>query len=85
MPAERLYYADSALTEFTATVTDIREHSRTDGASLWQVALDRSRFYPTSGTPLTPFFSVSLMEHWARFCDTPTTESSIIPLRRQKN
>ena len=49
MPAERLYYADSALTEFTATVTDIREHSRTDGASLWQVALDRSSFYPTSG------------------------------------
>jgi alanyl-tRNA synthetase len=49
MPADRLYYADSALTEFTATVTDIREHSRTDGASLWQVALDRSSFYPTSG------------------------------------
>jgi alanyl-tRNA synthetase len=49
MPADRLYYADSALTEFTATVTDIREHSRTDGASLWQVALDRSGFYPTSG------------------------------------
>jgi alanyl-tRNA synthetase len=49
MPAERLYYADSALTQFTATVTDIREHSRTDGASLWQVALDRSAFYPTSG------------------------------------
>jgi alanyl-tRNA synthetase len=49
MPADRLYYADSTLTEFTATVTDIREHSRTDGASLWQVALDRSSFYPTSG------------------------------------
>jgi alanyl-tRNA synthetase len=49
MPAERLYYADSALTEFTATVTDIRERSRTGGASLWQVALDRSAFYPTSG------------------------------------
>jgi alanyl-tRNA synthetase len=49
MPAERLYYADSALTEFTATVTDIRERSRTGGESLWQVALDRSVFYPTSG------------------------------------
>jgi alanyl-tRNA synthetase len=49
MPAERLYYADSALTQFTATVTDIRERSRTGGASLWQVALDRSAFYPTSG------------------------------------
>ncbi len=49
MPAERLYYADSALTQFTATVTDIRERSRSGGASLWQVALDRSAFYPTSG------------------------------------
>jgi alanyl-tRNA synthetase len=49
MPAERLYYADSALTHFTATVTDIRERSRTGGASLWQIALDRSAFYPTSG------------------------------------
>src|SRR5882757_1834034 len=49
MPAERLYYADAALTDFTATVTDIRERSRTGGASLWQIALDRSAFYPTSG------------------------------------
>jgi alanyl-tRNA synthetase len=49
MPAERLYYADSALTYFTATVTDIRERSRTGGESLWQVALDRSAFYPTTG------------------------------------
>jgi alanyl-tRNA synthetase len=49
MAAERLYYADSALTHFTATVTDIRERSRTAGASLWQIALDRSAFYPTSG------------------------------------
>ncbi len=49
MPAERLYYADSALTHFTATVTDIRERSRTGGTSLWQIALDRSAFYPTSG------------------------------------
>ncbi|HEY3987910.1 MAG TPA: alanyl-tRNA editing protein [Acidobacteriaceae bacterium] len=49
MPAERLYYADSALTSFTATVTDIRERSRNGSASLWQIALDRSAFYPTSG------------------------------------
>jgi alanyl-tRNA synthetase len=49
MPAERLYYADSALTRFSGTVTDIREHSRKNGASLWQIALDRSAFYPTSG------------------------------------
>jgi alanyl-tRNA synthetase len=49
MPAERLYYADSTLTRFSGTVTDIREHSRKNGASLWQIALDRSAFYPTSG------------------------------------
>jgi alanyl-tRNA synthetase len=49
MPAERLYYADSSLTHFTATVTDIRERSRNGGSSIWQVALDRSAFYPTSG------------------------------------
>jgi alanyl-tRNA synthetase len=49
MPAERLYYADAALTQFTATVTDIREHSRTGAASLWQVALNRTAFYPSSG------------------------------------
>ncbi len=49
MPAERLYYADSTLTRFTANVTDIRERSRTAGASLWQIALNRTAFYPTSG------------------------------------
>jgi alanyl-tRNA synthetase len=49
MPAERLYYADSALTRFTATVIDIRERSRNGNSSLWQVALDRTAFYPTSG------------------------------------
>lgn len=49
MPAARLYYADSTLTRFTALVTDIRERSRTAGASLWQIALDHTAFYPTSG------------------------------------
>ncbi len=46
---ERLYYADSFLRRFTAKVTDIREASRTDGVSIWQIALDRTAFYPTSG------------------------------------
>ena len=46
---ERLYYFDSFLQKFSARVTDIRELSRTDGQSVWQVALDRSAFYPTSG------------------------------------
>lgn len=45
MPAARLYYEESSLTEFTASVADIREHSR----GIWQLALDRSAFYPTSG------------------------------------
>lgn len=47
--AERLYYNDSFLRSFTATVTDIREYSRDNQQSLWQIALDRSAFYPTSG------------------------------------
>ncbi len=38
---ERLYYADSYLTEFDATVAKIDARGR--------VALDRSAFYPTSG------------------------------------
>lgn len=46
---ERLYYADSFLTNFDAVVTDIQEVSRANGKSLWRVALDRSAFYPTSG------------------------------------
>jgi alanyl-tRNA synthetase len=47
--AERLYYDDSHLRTFTAHVTDIREYARTDGHSQWQIALDRTAFYPTSG------------------------------------
>jgi alanyl-tRNA synthetase len=47
--AERLYYADSFLNDFTGRVTDIRELSRTAGQSLWQIALDRTAFYPSSG------------------------------------
>jgi alanyl-tRNA synthetase len=47
--AERLYYHDSHLRAFTACVTDIREYARTDGQSQWQIALDRTAFYPASG------------------------------------
>jgi alanyl-tRNA synthetase len=50
MPApERLYYADSFLRSFAAVVADVREVSRAEGESLWQIALDRTAFYPTSG------------------------------------
>jgi alanyl-tRNA synthetase len=47
--AERLYYDHSTLQTFSACVTDIREYARTDGQSQWQIALDRTAFYPTSG------------------------------------
>jgi len=47
--SERLYYSDSFLTSFSARVADIRELSRTEGQSVWQIALDRTAFYPTSG------------------------------------
>jgi alanyl-tRNA synthetase len=30
-------------------VVDVREASRTEGVSTWQIALDRTAFYPTSG------------------------------------
>jgi alanyl-tRNA synthetase len=46
---DRLYYADSFLRSFSTKVTDIREASRVDGVSIWQIALDRTAFYPTSG------------------------------------
>lgn len=49
MAVERLYYEDSFLKSFRAAVTDIREVSRGEGDSVWQVALDRTAFYPTSG------------------------------------
>ncbi len=53
--AERLYYGSAAL-EFEATVTDVRLVSYpasrgvgSDGEALWQVALDRTAFYPEGG------------------------------------
>ncbi|MGB0124199.1 MAG: alanine--tRNA ligase-related protein, partial [Silvibacterium sp.] len=46
---DRLYYADSFLRAFSAHVADIREASRADGVSIWQIELDRTAFYPTSG------------------------------------
>lgn len=46
---ERLYRAEPFLSSFQATATDIREISREQGRSLWQIALDRTAFYPTGG------------------------------------
>lgn len=52
-PAKRLYY-DSPILEFTARITDIRlvekdPNAAPDSAQLWQVALDRTAFYPEGG------------------------------------
>jgi alanyl-tRNA synthetase len=46
---DRLYYADSTLRTFTATVTAARELHGPAQEAVWQLALDRSAFYPTSG------------------------------------
>lgn len=46
---ERLYYNDSLLRSFPAVVSDVRELSRVGEENLWQIALDRTAFYPTSG------------------------------------
>ncbi len=48
-PGERLYLQDAKLVLFRAAVTDVREYARKDGVSVWQVALDRTAFYPTGG------------------------------------
>jgi alanyl-tRNA synthetase len=45
---ERLYYHDSFLKTFDATVTRCEPESR-PGGSRWKVTLDRTGFYPTSG------------------------------------
>ena len=46
---ERLYLDAPKLTSFRAIVTDIREYARRDGVQVWQLALDRTAFYPTGG------------------------------------
>jgi alanyl-tRNA synthetase len=46
---ERLYYSDSFLKIFTGAVTDVRELAGSNGEPIWQLALNRTAFYPTSG------------------------------------
>ena len=43
---ERLYYDDAYLWQFDATVTSVRNGTR---PGEWEITLDRSAFYPTSG------------------------------------
>lgn len=47
--ADRIYYDAPEQLAFTATVTAIREVARVDGRQVWQLALDRTAFYPESG------------------------------------
>ena len=48
--SDRLYYSDSFLKTFSATVAQSRElPGSSDGEAIWQLSLDRSAFYPTSG------------------------------------
>ncbi len=47
--ANRIYYNDPQTLEFTAVVAAIRELARVDGRQVWQIALDRTAFYPVSG------------------------------------
>jgi alanyl-tRNA synthetase len=49
LTSERLYYSDSFLKSFTGAVTGVRELSGSQGDSVWQLSLDRTAFYPTSG------------------------------------
>lgn len=48
-PSERLYYSDSFLKTFTAAVTQVRELPGRHDDSIWQLSLNRTAFYPTSG------------------------------------
>jgi len=50
LPAtERLYYSDSFLQTFTGAVTEVRELVDSRGGPVWQLSLNRTAFYPTSG------------------------------------
>lgn len=46
---ERLYYSDAFARRFTGTVIDVRELGGTNGEPVWQLLLNRTAFYPTSG------------------------------------
>ncbi|MGH9477338.1 MAG: alanyl-tRNA editing protein [Terriglobales bacterium] len=49
MGTERLYYSDSFLRRFQAQVTAVRQIPAGGGVDRYEVALDRTAFYPTSG------------------------------------
>lgn len=71
---ERLYYADSFLRSFDATVTDVREVERRDGESVWQLALDRTAFYPTSGGQPTDLGVLNAVSRGGAALDVPVEQ-----------
>jgi alanyl-tRNA synthetase len=46
---QRLYYNDSFLYDFSASVLDAQELKRDGNECVWALKLDRTAFYPTSG------------------------------------
>ncbi len=46
---ERLYYSDSFLKTFSASVNAVREVPGVDREPAWQLSLNRTAFYPSSG------------------------------------
>jgi alanyl-tRNA synthetase len=49
MHTERLYYSDSFLSAFTGEVAAVRQLAGCNNQPLWQLSLNRTAFYPTSG------------------------------------
>ena len=47
--SQRLYHSDSFLRTFTGTVTDLRKSTSGKGELAWQLAMNRTAFYPASG------------------------------------
>jgi alanyl-tRNA synthetase len=71
---QRLYYDDSNLRSFSAVVTDVRERVRAQGQSLWEIALDQSAFYPTSGGQPFDLGTLSAVSRSGARLDAQVTE-----------
>jgi alanyl-tRNA synthetase len=72
--SERLYYLDSFLRSFDASVTDVREVSRRDGEAVWQLSLDRTAFYPTSGGQPSDVGVLSAVSRGGAALDVPVEQ-----------
>jgi alanyl-tRNA synthetase len=61
--SDRLYYSDPFLRSFAARIVNVRPSGATPSGSMWQVSLDHSAFYPTSGGQ--PFDTGLLRTTWS--------------------